>query len=321
MFFKRKPRNRRHSRGYVLDVKLSASQRRETRLRRLTLFLGSSLILFLTVFVAWRGGELALRRFVYENQAFAIRALLIETDGVLSTEQIRTWAGVRLGDNLLALDLARVERDLKLVPAIESVILERALPATLRVRVTEREPIAQVIPPQVRAANVQEGGVYTLDANGYFMFPIEAVQRAEPVAQTNDHLPVITGIPARDVRPGRRTEMPQVLAALALVRDFERSPMAGLVDLKQIDVSTPGALVVTTGQGNELTFGLSDFDAQLRRWRLVHEYAQRFGKHINTLDLMVANNAPMLWSDVSGLALPPPPPKRAKTTPYRKKHV
>ena len=319
MFFKRKRRNRRHSRGYVLDVKLSASQRRETRLRRLTLFLGSSLILFLTVFIVWRGGEFLLRRFVFENPAFAIRALQIETDGVLSTEQIRTWAGVRMGDNLLALDMARVERDLKLVPAIESVSLERVLPGALRVRVTEREPIAQVILPQVRATNGYEG-VYTLDANGYFMFPIEVVQRTTPAVQTDAHLPIITGIPARDVRPGRQSETPQVLAALALVRDFERSPMAGVVDLKQIDVATPGSLVVTTGQGNELTFGLSDFSAQLRRWWLVHDYAQRFGKHINALDLMVANNAPLLWTDASGIT-PPPAPKRPKISPYKKKHV
>jgi cell division septal protein FtsQ len=320
MFFKRKHRNRRHTRGYVLDVKLSASQRRETRLRRLTLILGSSLILFLTVFIVWRGGELLLRRFVYENPAFAIRALQIETDGVLSTEQLRAWAGVRMGDNLLALDLARVERDLKLVPAIESVSLERVLPGGLRVCVTEREPIAQVILPQARPANGYEGGVYTLDVSGHFMFPIEVDQRATPAVLTNDHLPILVGIPARDVRPGRKSETPQVLAALALVRDFERSPMAGVVDLKQIDVRTPGALVVMTGQGNELTFGLSDFDAQLRRWRLVHDYAQRFGKHINALDLMIANNAPMLWTDASGLT-PPPAPKRAKVSPYKKKHV
>jgi len=96
--------------------------------------------------------------------------------------------------------------------------------------------------------------------------------------------------------------------------------MAGVVDLKQIDVATPGALVVTTGQGNELTFGLSDFGAQLRRWWLVHDYSQRFGKHINALDLMVANNAPLLWTDASGI-IPPPAPKRPKISPYKKKHV
>ena len=79
-------------------------------------------------------------------------------------------------------------------------------------------------------------------------------------------------------------------------------------------------LMATTGQGNELTFGLNDFDLQLRRWRLVHDHAQRFGKHISLLDLAVANNAPMLWTDVSGIA-PLPPPKPIKASRYKKKNV
>src|SRR5438552_11491148 len=99
MFRHRKRKNRRLTRDYVLDVKLSASQRRQNRLRRLTLFLGTLLILVLTLCITWRGAELLLRRFVLENPAFAIRTLRIETDGVLSTEQLRTWAGVKLGDN------------------------------------------------------------------------------------------------------------------------------------------------------------------------------------------------------------------------------
>jgi cell division septal protein FtsQ len=270
--------------------------------------------------VVWHGGEWLLRRCVYENPAFAIRTLQIETDGVLSAAQIRAWAGVRLKDNLLALDLARVERDLKLVPAIESVILERMLPDGLRIRVMEREPIAQVALPAGRLAGAHEVSVYTLDANGYFMFPVEATQRAASLLQTNEHLPALVGIPARDLRPGRQSETPQVKAALALVQDFERSPMAGQVDLKQIDITIPGVLLVTTAQGNVLTFGLADFEAQLRRWRLVHDYAQRFGKHITSLDLAVANNSPMLWTDVSGIATPPPP-KPLKASPYKKKHV
>ena len=320
MLFKRKRKNRRHSRGYVLDVKLSATQRRENRLRRLTLFLGTSLILFGTFFIVWRGGEMLLRHFVYENRAFSIQSVQIETEGVLSAEQIRTWAGVKPNDNLLALDLARVERDLKLVPAIAEVVVERVLPRTLRIRVLEREPVAQVLFSQLRSGGVSESGAYTLDENGYFMFPVAAAQRAVPVVQTNDHLPIIVGIPTRDIRPGKQVESPQVREALALVKAFERSPMAGIVDLKQINVATSGVLVVTTGQGNELTFSLNDFDAQLRRWRLVHDYAQRFGKHLSMLDLAVANNAPMLWTDVAGLA-PLPPPKALKPSRYKKKNV
>src|SRR5690349_6953045 len=217
MLLRSKRRNRRLVKAYVLDVKVSAGQRRQNRARRLLLFLGASLGLGLILFVAWRGGEMLLGHFVYENPAFAIRSLQIETDGVLSAEQIRSWSGVRVRDNLLALDLARVERDLKLVPAIESVVIERVLPHSLKIRVTEREPVAQVVFPQLRRGGVYEGGVYTLDVNGYFMFPVDAAQRAMPTAQTNDHLPLIVGIPTRDVRPGKPVELPQVRAALELI--------------------------------------------------------------------------------------------------------
>jgi cell division septal protein FtsQ len=312
-------RNRRHARYYVLDVKLSARQRRRNRWRRTTLAFVWLLMLAAAGVGSWLAGDYLLRRYVYENPALSIRRLEIETDGVLSAEQIRSWAGVRRNDNVIALDLGRVERDLKLVPAIETVVVERVLPNGLRIRITEREPIAQVTLPLARAGAMPVSTHYMLDANGYFMFPIEGSQRAT-VAATNDSLPLVTGIPAQDIRPGRPSDSPQVRAALALVQAFQRSPMAGLVDLKQVAVDSPGALIVTTGQGNEITFALQNFAAQLGRWRLVHDHAQRFGKHVVSLDLAVANHSPLIWTDVAGMT-PPPPPKPLKVSPYKKKHV
>ena len=92
---------------------------------------------------------------VYENKAFAIEEIDVQTDGVISVDQLRRWAGVKPEENLLALDLARVKRDLELVPLVQSVSVERILPHTLRIRVTEREPIAQVNVPRPRPS----GGV------------------------------------------------------------------------------------------------------------------------------------------------------------------
>jgi hypothetical protein len=83
-------------------------------------------------------------------------------------------------------------------------------------------------------------------------------------------------------------------------------------------VAQANVLVVRTAQGNEITFGLRDFDGQLRRWRLVHDEAQRRGKLITSLDLAVGNNSPMLWADAAGA---PPPPRPAKPSPYKKKNV
>jgi len=318
MFFKHKSRNRRFQRHHILDVKLSAEQRRRSRLRRLILLVGGCISVFAALMILWRGGEWLLRRGLYENRAFAIHQLDVETDGVLSREQIRSWAGVRLADNLLALDLTRVKRDLELVPAIDAVAVERVLPHTLRIRVTEREPIARTFFPHLRAAGVTTRGVYTLDTTGHFMFPLEASQRAIP-AGTNDHLPVLLGIPIADMRPGRRSDSPQVHAALRLISAFDRSPMFGLVDLKQIELTTAGVLLARTGQGNEVIFGLSDPDPQLRRWRAVHDQAQKMSKHIAWLDLSVSNNVPAQF--VEAAFVPPPARKTSKPSPYKKKHV
>lgn len=316
MFFNRKRRNRRHWRSHVLEVKLSTSQRREHRTRRLVWLFVCSAIFFGAVYGGWRGIGALIERWVYNNEAFAITKLEIETDGVLAAEQLRSWAGVRPNANLMRLDLARVKRDLEMAPAIESVAVERALPGTLRIHVTEREPIAQVV---LVRHDGSLGGRYTLDAHGHFMFPIEPAQRATPPPQTNDPLPELLGLQTQDVRPGRTTEVPQVHAALALVRAFNSSPMLGMVDVKHIDVRQAGVLVLMTRQGNEITFGLRDYETQLRRWRTVHDQASRFGRHISALDLAVGNNCPMQWIDAAGVQ--PTPPRPLKPSAYRKKHV
>ena len=73
--------------------------------------------------------------------------------------------------------------------------------------------------------------------------------------------------------------------------------MAGLVDLRRIDVSAPGVVVVTTGQGGEITFGLDNLEQQLRRWREIYDLGQRMNKTVASLDLAVANNVPVRWME------------------------
>src|SRR5262245_2316333 len=102
--FKRKSKNRRFERKKILEVKLRAAQRRRLHLRRAAMGIAVPLFLIIGIYAAWKGGDALLTRLVYENPAFAIHQIEVQTDGVLSLEQIRRWAGARLQDNLLALD-------------------------------------------------------------------------------------------------------------------------------------------------------------------------------------------------------------------------
>jgi len=292
----------------VLDVKLRSDQVRATRTRLATVIIG---VVFGTVFglyLFWCAGQWALDKFIYNNADFAIQKIEVQTDGMISTDQLRRWAGVKSGANLIALDLAAVKRNLEMVPAIDSVSVERVLPQTLKIRVTERQPIAQVNVSCANATGAIVVSVFQLDANGFVMQPLDRRLSTIPLAQMTDQLPVVTGLNVFQLQPGHRVDLPQAQAALKLISAFDHSAMSGAVDLRRIDVSAPGVVTVTTAQGSEITFGLEHFEQQLSRWRQIYDLGQRNNKMIASADLAVANNVPVRWAEINSVPLAPKNP-------------
>ena len=323
MWFKREQnKNRRLYRHNVLDVKLRSDQVRANR-TRLGLFLFLAVVgPFFGIYLLWRVGEVALNAFVYENNDFAIQQVDIKTDGVIAPEQLRRWTGVKPGANLIALDLAAVKRNLELVSVIDSVSVERVLPRTLKIRVTERDPIAQVNVPRADGANGIAVAVFQLDADGMVMQPLDPRLCIVPLAQMKSELPLISGMNAFQLQPGRRLELPAVQSALKLIAAFASSPMAGLVDLRRVDVSAPGVLVATTGQGSQITFAPDNPEQQLRRWRQIYDFGKQANKgDIASLDLAVGNNVPVRWMLASAAPVNNLTPKAVKPPKNRRKNV
>jgi cell division septal protein FtsQ len=305
-WFNRKPKNKRQVRAHVLDVKLRSDQVRASRARLTAVTLAVTFATVFGFYVIWRAGEFALDRLVYHNPSFAIQEIDVRTDGVIAPAQLRRWAGVENGVNLLALDLARVKHDLESVSMIKSVAVERILPHTLRLRVRERDALAQLRVPQTRANGTVVTNLLHLDADGFVMTLLAPNQRALPAASTNDTLPMITGLNESDLTPGRHLDDAQARSALQLIGAFEHSPMAGLADVETIDASETEVLQVRTTQGSLVMFSLADFDRDLRRWRAIYDQGQRFGKVIATLDLSVPNSIPVTWTDAAGAPHPIP---------------
>lgn len=319
-FLKRKPRNRRVGREHhVLDVKLRAEQIRTSRMRLASFAIGLALATLLGFYLLWRGGEWTLNALLYQNRAFAIRQIDVQTDGVIATDQLRRWAGVKTGENLFALDMTRVKRDLEMISAIRSVAVERILPHTLRLRVMEREPIAQIPMLRVARDGSAEPTVLQLDEEGVAMTQLDPRVCVASAVASNSPLPGIYGTNPREVIPGRRVKSTQVLAALQLVAAFEHSPMSGIMDLQMIDVSSPEVLLVTTSQQTKITFSLQDPDRQLRRWHDIYEQAQKLGKAIATLDLSVPDNIPARFVEAS--AAPIVPKRKPQPAITRKRNV
>ena len=313
-------RNRRLGNDQVLEVKPQVQLRRARRARWTAALFSVVTGISLTGLLLWHGSQWALDRWVFSNPAFAIARIEVRTDGILPPAQVIQWSGVGIGDNLVALDLATVQRDLELQPLIESASIERLLPDGLRIHIIEREPIARAagLAFDAVSGSIREAQFY-LDANGHVLQPIETVPGIAESEEMFASLPRIAGIPLTELLPGKQLQSPQAFAALKLVLAFQRAPVAQTVGFHTIDITLPGILRVATDNGGDVVLLSANFEPQLERWRLIDEYARRENKSIATLDLAVGNNVPARWNEYADLS--PPALRPVRSSPYRKKHV
>jgi cell division protein FtsQ len=317
MSLRARPQNRRLEQHELLEVSLPTKPRQAWRRWLAAL---ACLAVVVGPLVGWFGPRLQrrLHELVYSNQAFALNTIEIRTDGWISPEQVREWAGVKPGDNLLSLEVARIQRDLELVPQVESASVERVLPHLLRLTLTERTPVARVQSLEPQADGGLRPAVFYLDDAGVVMPPLAGAP-PPALATMLEALPLIRGLSRAELRPGRQVKHAGVQAALRLLAEFDRSPMADQVELSSVDVAAGEVLQAVTDQGAEVTFGLGDLKLQLARWRQVHAAGQSLGKAVASLDLSVSNNCPVLWLEASSAPLPKPRP--VKYLPNRKRHV
>lgn len=301
MGMSRARKNRRLKNRNVLDVKLRARGTRLARVRLVTTALAVAVGMLLGLYGLWMGGEWALDRLVFQNESFAVRSIQVHTDGVIPPEEILRWSGVRVGDNLLGLDMTRVRRDLELAPLIRSAAVERVPPDSLRIRVSEREPIARVMTLLMDPAGSGVTVVpYYLDVEGFVMDGETGPGWGPSSWRRVVSLPVIEGVPLEEVRAGRAMTIPGARAALRLIWEFERSSMAGWVILESVEVSMAGLLDVRArapgnGHVSRVRFKYPGTEEQLRRWHLIHEYGRRRGEAIGSLDLSVRDNTPVVF--------------------------
>lgn len=315
--FARKGKDRRFERVQASDAKLRTRDRSRVFWRLAGSAFAALAALAAGVLLFWKGGGLLVDRLVLRNDAFSVQVLDIQTDGIIPIAHISRWTGLGQGDNLVGLDLGRVKRDLELVPSIESAAVEKVLPGTLRIRVTEREPIAQVCLFQSKGPDAPlEPKVLHLDRNGYVIPDLNLLGLG---ATLSNYFPTIVGIQASDLLAGRQVTSEQTRAGLRFLAEFARSPVAAAVSVTSVDVSGSQTLRVTTDDGSEITLANENFDQQLARWQRIYNYGVKTEKTLATLDLAVANYVPARWLEVSQTSLTKP--RVRKPSLYRKKHV
>ncbi len=275
---RRKKNARNQRRGESL---LKVAARKQDKHRERTHRAGAVLILIgLIVALVWgvMAGSQALGTLLYTgNEEFRIQRIVIENPaGRLDTRHIREYAKVEEGENLFAVDLERIRRDLESVPMIRSVTVRRQVPDTLVIELEERAPTARLRLPGHRY-------MLAVDAEGCVLGP----------SPRSTYLPSITGLHHQGLRPGSEIEDPTFHHALRSIEICNRSRISRYVKIRNIDISRPEILDVLLRGGERVLLPVEDKEVRLAKLANILRREKSRGRKVASVDLTVEQNIPI----------------------------
>jgi cell division septal protein FtsQ len=216
---------------------------------------------------------------------------VVDDDGVLTPARVVQFAGVRVGENLLSINLDRVRSNLEMLPLVRAVEVRRMQPDRLFIRVAERTAVARL-----RVATREMGDeTFYIDRAGFVMKAIRLPDGTVLQPQTPRPVPVLAGVTLADARVGRQVESEQIYRALELLDKLDQAVAGSLLEVEQIDLSKPRHLVLTTRQRTTVKVDVEDFPQQLRRLGVILRWAQQRQKSVQVVDLTVNRGVPVTF--------------------------
>ncbi len=228
-------RRRRGLRTSMLNVSARASEQRAERMHRAGAIVLLLVVLGMAGWLTSVGTQQAVRMLFSANPLFTIRRLDVSSDGRLTPELLRQYAGVTQGDNLFAIDVRRVRKDLGAVPVVKEVQVNRTLPDALSVRVVERTPLARIVMP---ATGLQ----LAVDREGWVLGPGSA-----SVA-----LPILSGFSTPGLRPGTQVKGAEIADALELLDLCDRTRLFQYVPIREVRREDAESLLLRLARGEEV---------------------------------------------------------------------
>ena len=170
-------------------------------------------------------GSLQLYSLATTSDFFATQYVDVQGNTRLSKEMVMRFAGLKLGDNSLAVSITRMEHALLSTPWVEAVSIKRHLPGGFEIQLRERMPSFWVL---------KDGTLYYANEAG------------EPIAQveSRNFLP----LPTLKVEEGAQDE-------LALLPMYSRDLQSGELP---VEFSAISGLTISSEHGVELYLGERD---------------------------------------------------------------
>lgn len=87
-----------------------------------------------------------IQKYLYADPYFRLDVIRVKSDLPFTSKEVEKISGLKLGENLLAIDLDRISKSIEKNPQIKRVDVKRALPNTIEIDVVRRFEVFQVRP-------------------------------------------------------------------------------------------------------------------------------------------------------------------------------
>ncbi len=280
---------RQRRQQHLLDVKVRSRRAVQHRNRRLLVVFSKIALVILLAGGIYVGARVAAKRFFIDNPDYKLSNIEVQTDGTLQRDQILNVAGLREGQNIFRVNLARVHERLQELPQVDGVEVVRKLPAEIDIRIVERKPIGWITSEKQIADPFASDAAFLVDARGVLM-------KEKKLLPEYLGLPLILGCVSESLEAGKIVESREARAALELLRLSTRSFMQTRFQIREIDVSKGYCLVVTDKNHSRVTFGFDNLDTQLQRLEQFLIYSDDAHRELATVNLLVQRNIPVTFA-------------------------
>ena len=280
---------RQRRQQHLLDVKVRSRKAVQHRNRRLLVVFSKIALVILLAGGLYVGARVAAKRFFIDNPDYKLNNIEVQTDGTLQRDQILNVAGLREGENIFRVNLARVHERLQELPQVDEVEVVRKLPAEIDIRIVERKPIGWITSEKQIADPFASDAAFLVDARGVLM-------KEKKLLPEYLGLPLILGCVSESLEAGKIVESLEARAALELLRLSTRSFMQTRFQIREIDVSKGYCLVVTDKNHSRVTFGFDNLDTQLQRLEQFLIYSDDAHRELATVNLLVQRNIPVTFA-------------------------
>lgn len=297
---------RRRRREHLLEVTATAETERRRRNQKIFLYAAEVVIAVGLIAFAWIGIRALVNLLVLENDQYLVRVVEVNTDGIMSREEVLERTGLHEGLNIFSLNLEAAQRALLSVPEVRDARIERNLPDRVTISIDARRPVAWVAP--------HDAGVDPSTMEAACLVDDEGVMIKPPGLDVSfTRLPVVYGVPTEQWRLGDRIDLPELQAALELLALAAERTNPEII-LRAADI-TKGWCVMAWGEPqSRYTFGLEEIPAQLDRLQLILLHVGQTSRRIATANLIPARNTPVTFvGDV-----PPPEPEVRRAEPVKR---